>query len=249
MLLTTAAAIAEGAPRRPAGAPAQGQEEEDEQRLVALSEDLLGAASEGGVSAPAAWAMRLLVRRAWGAHPCRVALWRGLHRAGMLQALDFEPSLEEGQEDGDECRRLPPYLAPAERAAEVLDLYTEALAGTAALAPVSPGKGGLAWLMALRHLGAHLWAGGEDGAAAVSPAARRRLGRVLRGVVAAAATLDAAEGGGGGGLLGFEATAMCLLGYRGVPAAVLEGEGLSVRAAVARLAAWAQGVCGVDWSM
>ena len=125
--------------------------------------------------------MRLLVRRAWGAHPCWVALWRGLYRAGMLQTLDFEPSSEEegqeGQEgDDDECRRLPPYLAPAERAAEVLDLYTEALAGTAALAPISPGKGGLAWLMALRHLGAHLWAGEEDGAAAVSPAARRRLG-------------------------------------------------------------------------
>lgn len=232
-LVTRAAAVAEGA-----HPTEQGQGEEQEQRLAALGEDLLGAASEGGVSPPAAWAMRLLLRRAWGAHPARVELWRGLHRAGMLHALDFDDEHDDEKEEA----HVGPYLRPAERAAEVLDLYAEALAGTAALAPLAPHKGGLAWLVALRHLGAHVWGG--DGKE-LSAAARRRLGRVLRGVVAAAATLD-----GGGVGLWFEATAVCLLGYRGPPAALLEeedGDQLTVRAAVARLAAWAQGTVIGSW--
>lgn len=209
---------------------------------MALGEDLLAAASEGGATPPAAWAMRLLLRRAWGPHPARVGLWRALHRAGMLHALDFDHRVEAEEEEGeeDECQALGPYLDPPERAAALLDLYAEALGGTAALAPLSPAKGGLAWLMALRHLGAHTWGGAED--AALSDAARRRLGRVLRGLVAAAATLDVGAG--------FGATAVCLLGYRGPPASMVEeGEEagwrrLSVPAAVARLAAWAQGMSG-----
>jgi hypothetical protein len=227
---------------------------------VALGDDLLGAVSEGGVSPPAAWAMRLLLRRVWGPHPCRVGLWRGLYRAGMLHALDLEEETDGGGGDGDgddgdggcTSSLLGPYLHPPERAAEMLDLYAEALGGTAALPPVSPGKGGLAWLMAVRHVGAHTWGPMGDEAGLLSEAARRRLGRVLRGVVAAAATLDVGSGEG------WVATAVCLLGYRGVPAAVLEaveesgGErpvSVSVPAAVARLAAWAQGVwvCVCVW--
>ena len=42
----------------------------------------------------------LLVRRAWGAHPCRLRVWRELHKAGLLHLLDFE----DDQEDDDEVR-------------------------------------------------------------------------------------------------------------------------------------------------
>jgi hypothetical protein len=158
--------------------------------LEALLADLLGAVVDGG-QAPlpcVAWALRLLLRRAWPA-PERVRAWRDLRKAGLLRALD--------QGGADEPEPAAQYLEPPDVDAEFLGECVEALC--AAPLPVSRESGGLAWLIAVHHLATHLF--GAEGP--LREAQRARLTRLVLGAEAdtlAALLVHRSCGASGGSL-------------------------------------------------